>query len=215
MTIKAEKFSSLEEYCNTTQYQKWLAQWKEPPGIDQWRDNEDGINRDWGTHYEITPRQHTATRYSTRIPFHLIDSLGIGQENTVDIGCGANWFAKIYPNVFGVDPHGIEKDELLTPDWWVNNWNKWPHAFAINSMHFFTQSQIIPQLEKVVGILKPDGTALVTLNRQRIKDCTDTDYNEKNLLTDLENYNKITRLLWIDYPHCASLDGNIWIYLKK
>ena len=215
VTKKVTKYASQKDYCATEEYKSWLAKW-EPvdKSIDIWQDTAHDIFS-WGN--KFTPREYISTRFSSRLIFHLLEQLGVDTvEKKVDIGCGTNWFSKIYPSVWGVDPeYENKRHEKLTPEWWISNWTKWPMAFSINSLHFVDQSQLIRDIEKVGGILSAKGKALITLNRARIKEQTGDGYSENKLLNDLENIQNLDRLIWIETPEDEALDGNVWIFIDK
>jgi hypothetical protein len=212
MSVQVTKFSTHQDYCKTEVYQNWLKGWTPPSSlkIDKWCDSEMDLFS-----LARTPREYYANKCATRLAFHLIDQLNIDTKKTVDVGCGGNFFKKIYPNIWGVDMNGSAFDEKLTPDWYIDNWGKWSHAFAINSMHFFPQQQIPEQVKKIIGILQPNGTAFITLNRQRIKDFSDDQYNENKLLNDLQDIDKVTRIIWFNEPKEAFMEGNVWLFIKK
>ena len=212
-----ERHDSYAHYCGTPAYRRWLAQWIPPelPVTDVWHDSEVAI---WDT--DFTPRHHLRQRHGTRLAYHLLDSLAI-QGRCVDIGCGDNGFRHRYPGIWGVDPYcEQDRDEQLTPEWWIHNWGQWPHAFSCNAMHFCTQAELPQQMAKVRGILAPGGTALVTINRQRIQDRT-PGYDRERLYHTLSHTPGLTRMVWIDspdsdgMPDLGGMDGNVWLWINK
>lgn len=217
MSITVEKFANQNEYCKTEAYQSWVGNWKpKDKSIDVWGNTSADIFHNWHKTGHVTPREYTATRYSSKLIFHLLEQLGLENKiPKVDIGCGCNCFSKCYPFIWGVDPKHPNSHEKLTPQWWEENWGKWPIAYAINSMHFVSQSQITHNIKKMVGILSSNGKAFVSLNRARIKDNSGSEYNEDVLLDNILKVQNITRLIWIEDPHNEPGDGNVWIYLKK
>ena len=219
--MQIEQYPDLRAFCQTDSYQQWLRGWQAPiahPAVDCWYDNEQDMWYWWRRH-QWTPRQKYLSRVATRLPFYLLDSLQIGELPCVDIGCGDNWFQQFYPTIWGVDPHSeAHRDELLTPEWWIPNWGRWPRAFSCNAMHFCDQATIRDNILKVRGILAPGGRALVTLNRARIRDLT-PDYSESALRDTLEALPGLTRMVWIDerLPGgilSGGMDGNVWLWLE-
>ena len=215
-----EHYTDYSAFCRTDSYQQWLTGWTQPAdsGVDRWRHSTQHLggeefpssSRPWST-----PRQDDLTRSSTRIPFYLLDSLGIGSLPCVDIGCGFNWFKGFYPTIWGVDPRNERhRDELLTPEWYVPNWGRWDRAFSCNAMHFCDQDTIAQNIGKVRGILKPSGRACMAINRVHIQERTQ-HYSEARLREDLETTPGMTRMVWIDDPADAGMDGNVWIWLRQ
>ena len=138
------------------------------------------------------------------------------QQKSIDIGCGTNFVAKYYDHVHGVDPYFPEyRNNSLTPDWFIHNWQKWPLCFAINSMHFVPQSEIVNNINKISGLLTNKGKAIVTINRKMINEFTGQSYNSEELFDKLKTCNNLKHMLWFDNPKHADIDGNVWLYLEK
>jgi hypothetical protein len=208
------------QFCTTVSYQHWLKAWQPPSHAAhvRWIDHELEIfTKVPRLDHELeiftkVPRAAGLTSWTTRMAFYLLDSLEIGDRSCVDVGCGENWFKRSYPSVWGVDPLLPQhRDEELTPEWWIPNWGKWHRAFAINSMHFCTVGDVAQQMGKMRGILAPGGKAIVTLNRQRIKDIT-PDYSETLLYDILCPLPGLTRMVWLDQPIDSCIDGNVWLW---
>jgi hypothetical protein len=151
----------------------------------------------------------------TRLVYHLLDSLDMGTLDCVDIGCGHNVFRGHYGGLYGVDPHNkSHRDAQLTPDWYRVNHGKWSHAFSCNAIHFHDQTEVVNQIAKVRDILRPGGTAVIALNRARIQDFT-RHYDPELLYDTLGKTPGLTRMAWIDEPKEASMDGNVWLWLRQ
>jgi hypothetical protein len=211
-----ERYGSYADYCATPAYQQWLAAWSPPRhvAIDRWHDSETEMHDQNGVN-PVTPRQHARQRHATRLAYHLLDTMEMGTRDCVDIGCGDNVFKRTYPGLWGVDPHSEgDRDELLTPEWYIPNWGQWAHAFTCNAMHFCDQDAITHNIAKVRGILRPGGTAVIAINRARIEERT-PDYDPQRLLDTLGQTPGMTRMVWMDEPQEASMDGNTWIWLTQ
>ena len=211
-----ERYGSYADYCATPAYKQWLAAWSPPRhvAIDRWHDSETEMIDQNGVN-TVTYRQHIRQRHATRLPYHLLDTLEIGTRDCVDIGCGDNVFKLTYPGLWGVDPHSEgDRDELLTPEWYTHNWGQWPHAFTCNAMHFCDQDEITNNISKVRGILRPGGTAMLALNRARIQDRT-RHYDSQRLFDTMAQTRGMTRMVWMDEPQDAALDGNTWIWITQ
>jgi len=208
-----ERHPDLNAFCASPDYQKWLASWSPPRNaeVDRWVDDPWQLNT--GT-WQVTPRQQLLERWATRMPFYLLDTMGIGRERCVDVGCGHNWFRRFYPTVWGVDPLNPQhRDEELTPEWYLPNWGQWPRAFSINAMHYCDAAGLPDQIAKVRGLLSPGGRAMVALNRARIRERTQ-DYQEDQLRSQLAQIPGLTRMVWLDSPSNAPMDGNVWLWLS-
>ena len=202
-----ERYSTHADYCATPAYQQWLATWEPPAGGINWVDCE----HEWLHGWDHTPRHRMQERWGSRLAYHLADTLDRGTRDCVDIGCGHNSF----PDMWGVDPHNeTYRDELLTPEWYRHNWGRWAHAFTCSAIHFCDQDTIALNIAKVRGILRPGGTAVVAINRARIQDET-THYDPQRLFTTLGQTPGMTRMVWIDEPQDAGMDGNVWIWLTQ
>lgn len=213
--MQVETYPDLAAFCASTPYRTWLGSWLPPPGVDLWRDHEQDLG-DWHLEPPITPtpRQRDLTRQATRLPFHLLESLEIRDLPCVDIGCGHNWFRTHNPRIWGVDPnHEQHRDERLTPAWWWQNRHRWPRAFAINSLHFCPQQEATGQVSLVLSLLEPGGRAMVALNRARIEERTPR-YDESPLRQQLSQIAGLTRMVWMDSPQDAFMDGNVWLWLE-
>jgi hypothetical protein len=201
-----ERYGSHLDYCAQPEYQRWRRQWEPPCTDTQWVDSE----QEWPR--EFPPRQQVQERHGTRLAYHLVATLGIGDRRCVDIGCGHN----PHPGLWGVDPHNERhRDELWTPEWYVHNWGRWPHAFSCNAIHFCDQSVIAHNIAKVRGVLRPGGTAVIAINRARIEEWSHGRYDPERLLTDLGRTPGMTRMVWSDEPRDAWMDGNVWIWLRQ
>ena len=201
-----ERYRTHADYCATPGYQQWLAKWEPPAGEINWVDSE----HDW--YHDLTPRHQMQERHGTRLAYHLLDTLDRGSAPCVDIGCGHN----PHPGLWGVDPHNERhRDELLTPEWYVHNRGQWAHAFTCNAMHFCVQDEVLNQIAKVRGILRPQGTAVIAINRARIQDANPTKYDAQQLFQDLEALPGLTRGVWMKQPRNAYMDGNVWLWLTQ
>ena len=201
-----ERYGTHAHYCATPAYQSWLDQWEPPAGV-HWVDHESELR----VSDAFTTRELAQERHGTRLAYHLVDTLAIGDQRCVDIGCGHN----PHQGLWGVDPHNERhRDELLTPEWYVHNWGQWAHAFTCNAIHFCDQDAIAHNIAKVRGILRPAGTAVIAINRARVRDFT-TGYDSERLYDTLGQTPGMTRMVWMEEPQDASMDGNTWIWIRQ
>jgi hypothetical protein len=216
--MQIEQYPDLRAFCQTDSYQQWLQGWQATiahPGVDCWYDNEQDMIGDWFRAHRQTPRQKYLSRDATRLPFYLLDSLQIGGLPCVDIGCGRNWFQQFYPTIWGVDPHSEPyRNEPLTPAWYSQNQGRWARAFSCCALHFADPIQVAQNIGRVRGILGTAGRAVVTLNRARIQEHT-AAYSDAVLQETLLGCPGLTRMVWVESPQEAYLDGNVWLWIDR
>ena len=208
--MQMETYPDQEAFCQSPAYQQWLGQWRQPDHaqVDLWLDHDQHMEG-------MIPRRLHLTRCTTRLPFYFLDSLEIGPERCVDLGCGHNWFRQFYPRMWGVDPHHEHyRDEELTPAWYKSNWGRWPRVYSNSALHFCDQSEISNQIAKAMGLLTPGGRAWVGLNRH-ITQMFTADYQEDLLRSQLAALPGLTRMVWLDRPTNACMDGNVWLWLES
>jgi hypothetical protein len=210
--MQVEIYKDTAAFCQTPDYLRWRDLWQPPTQmVDLWVDHDLEMRPPANP---MTPRQGYLTRMATRLPFHHLESLAIGDLRCVDLGCGHNWFQQFYPSIWGVDPiHPAHRDEPLTPAWWRANQGQWPRAFSICALHFCPQPAIMHQLARVRGLLAAGGRAWIALNRARIEERT-RHYQEHQLRDQLAETPGLTRMVWLDGPSNASMDGNVWLWLE-
>ena len=207
-----ERYRTYREFCRTASYQQWSRDWQPPRDGERinWVDSDDELKAEDG----YMPRLLLNERHGTRLPYHLLDTLDMGTRDCVDIGCGHNPFREVYPGLRGVDPACKDhRDELmLLPHWFRYNRGRWSHAFSCNAIHYCNQDQIHERVAQVRSILRPGGTAVIMINRARIKEQT-KEWDPVRLEQELSRTPGLTRMVWIDRPEEAPMDGNIWLWL--
>jgi hypothetical protein len=82
----------------------------------------------------------------------LIDKVRPG-ESVIDVGCGANPFKGLIPNLIGIDPAFDQADVKCTIDEFTTD-QKFDVAFCLGSINFGTVDDIERQIAKVVSLLQ-------------------------------------------------------------
>jgi hypothetical protein len=209
-----EKYASIKEFCLTDEYQTWQNQWHPPVNDVVWGNGEAAkySHNQWYP----TQREELWHRTASRIPFYLLDTINIGTNRCVDIGCGGNFLSKNNPHIWGIDRNTPTQHEELTPTWYDDNYEKWSKAISICAMHFCPVQMIGESLSNMENILTSGGTGVVTLNRGKIEIMTPPNaYTDELLIEQISTISTITRVVWFDIPHSSGLDGNVWIWINK
>jgi hypothetical protein len=209
-----EKYASIKEFCLTDEYQTWQNQWHPPVNDVVWGNGEAAkySHNQWYP----TQREELWHRTASRIPFYLLDTINIGTNRCVDIGCGGNFLSKNNPHIWGIDRNTPTQHEELTPTWYDDNYEKWSKAISICAMHFCPVQMIGESLSNMENILTSGGTGVVTLNRRKIEIMTSPNtYTDELLIEQISTISTITRVVWLDTPHISGLDGNVWIWINK
>lgn len=88
------------------------------------------------------------------------------EEHVLDVGCGANPFKSLLPNVVGVDPAFKEADFRCTIEEFKTH-QRFDVATCLGSINFGTEETIRAQVSKVVSLLKPTARVYWRLNPGR------------------------------------------------
>lgn len=203
-----------QSFCNTSEYKKWAANWNATDWQGEWQDFV--IYEDlYSKHNPRDHLMHPDPATQTRLPYWLLDSFANNDSECVDIGCGTNLFAKYQSNITGVDPEYPDfRNYILNDAWWVDNWGKWPRVFSVNALHFVSQNDWPALIHKATGVLKSGGEAIISVNRQRIKDMEQT-FTEEIMRDQISQMAYCKKVIWFQNPLDASLDGNVWMWFSK
>lgn len=87
-------------------------------------------------------------------------------ESVLDVGCGANPFKALLPNVVGIDPAFAEADVHCTIEQFETD-QQFDVATCLGSINFGTEQTIRTQIAKVVSLLKPQARVYWRLNPGR------------------------------------------------
>ena len=158
--------------------------------------------------------------------FYILKLLEKKPKQIADIGCGANFFKKFIPEIYGIDP--VENPNVDQLDYFDDvfsqgHTNSFDSAMTINAIHFISLKDISKQLKSFSNIIKPSGRGFVTLNALRMIECTD----QKDMIGNdqLSSYIKQlvdqalpNVLLYDDYIHDEldeHMNGNIRVVFEK
>lgn len=79
-------------------------------------------------------------------------------ETVLDVGCGFNLHKEHFGDrLYGIDPANDAADEKVSIEDFDAKGRKWDVAFCLGSINFGTDENIIPQIKKVVSLIKPKG----------------------------------------------------------
>jgi hypothetical protein len=210
-----ENYSTIGEFCHTTEYQTWQNQWQPPVNDVIWFNERHDLQKllVWNT-----PREYHWNRTASRIPYYLLDSINIDTEKCVDIGCGDNFLSWHNSHIWGVDTHSPKQHEELTSTWYADNSEKWSKVISINAIHFCPVQKIGESLSKIESILTSGGSGVVAINRARIKELSNLStgtYTDEVLIEQIRTISSVTRIVWLDEPKDSPLDGNVWVWINK
>lgn len=101
--------------------------------------------------------------------FYYIEKIMEHHPITVlDIGCGHNYFQKIYSNIVGLSPEEFDVEaDIRVPfdnNFSSNNVEKYSSAMAICSLHFVPITKFSERLLSLSRVIKPGGRGLITFN---------------------------------------------------
>lgn len=116
-----------------------------------------------------TPRQNCLTKTFTVAPLYYLEFLlRQNPKRIADIGCGANFFKRLIPNIWGID---AEQDNTLADqidffdaDFSRNHTEEFDCAFALNSLHYVPIDRAQDQILRFANIVKPGGRGFIALN---------------------------------------------------
>jgi hypothetical protein len=87
-------------------------------------------------------------------------------EWVIDVGCGANPFKQLLPNVVGIDPARNEADHKVAIEEFETD-QRFDVAMCLGSINFGDREDIAPAVDKVVNLLKPQSRIYWRLNPGR------------------------------------------------
>jgi hypothetical protein len=111
------------------------------------------VNQEYLNHYfgTIWYRKNGSLTQYEKSGLALIKKVNYG-ESVIDVGCGANPFKGLIPNLFGIDPAFDQADMKIGIDDLQTN-KKFDVAFCLGSINFGTVEDIERQTAKVVSLL--------------------------------------------------------------
>jgi hypothetical protein len=137
------------------------------------------VDRDLRIREMLNPREASAIGIVPCGIFYYIDYLISDDKTIVDVGCGANLFKDIVPNVYGIDPNGklCDKNDSFDPEgnFAKKHYQEFSAAMAIDSLHFTSLTNFSSQVTLFANMIKSGGRGLLTFNAARMVERTPED----------------------------------------
>jgi len=125
-----------------------------------------------------TPRQYALNSvFCISSLYYLEFLLEKNPKVIVDIGCGANLFKKLIPNIHGIDPtpNNSQADEFdfFDADFSQGHTNAYESVFSINALHFIPLIDFEKRILEFYNIVAPGGRGFIAFNVIRMVEVTD------------------------------------------
>jgi|688.fasta_scaffold698225_1 hypothetical protein len=137
------------------------------------------VDRDLRIRKTLNPREASAIGIVPCGIFYYIDYLNPDDNTIVDVGCGANLFKDVVPNIYGIDPNGTLCDENdffdIEGNFARKHYQEFSAAMAIDSLHFTSLLNFSSQVTLFASMITPGGRGLVTFNAARMVERTPKD----------------------------------------
>ena len=95
----------------------------------------------------------------------------------VDIGCGANFFKKLIPNIHGIDPTPnnqlADEFDFFDAEFSQGHTDTYESVFSINAVHFISLIDFERRILEFYNIVAPGGRSFITFNVMRMLELTD------------------------------------------
>ena len=169
------------------------------------------------------PRKLFISSQVSAVPWYYLNFLDTS-EQTVDLGCGMNFFKPYFPNVIGIDKNPTDADivDTVNDEFFTRHINAYHSVFSINALHYLPIGNLRNICINFSNMIKPGGRGFLSLNVQRMLEKTTTSFALKG--KELEAW---IRQQFDDFP-CelivldidttvinAFLDGNIRVVFSK
>jgi len=127
----------------------------------------------------VTPRENFCTSIFSCVPFYYLDiATAKNPTKIMDIGCGFNIFSKFMPNIYGIDPVGVQCDEKgeFNDEFAAAHNQEFECAFSINAIHFVSLKAFKRQVELFASTIQSGGRGMLLMNAGRmIEHTTDSE----------------------------------------
>jgi hypothetical protein len=125
----------------------------------------------------LTPRQEALySKFFVSSLYYLEFLLEKNPKVIVDIGCGANLFKKLIPNIHGIDPepgnHLADEFDLFDADFSQGHTDAYESAFSINALHFISLKDFEKRILEFYNIVAPGGRGFITFGVMRMVERT-------------------------------------------
>jgi hypothetical protein len=131
-------------------------------------------------------------------------------EYVLDVGCGANLFKPLIPNLTGIDPTNMGADIVTTIEDFIPD-RLYDVAFCLGSINFGTDDIIAKQIDKVVSCLAESSRVYWRLN-PGVHDHAHDDFKEIEVypwtLEKLWEHAKKHGYCQVNCAHDSTSDGN-------
>lgn len=114
--------------------------------------------------------------FNFTVLYYIQQLVEISPDVILDVGCGHNWFKKIYPCILGLSPEDqdVEADVHTSFDkkFVKDNFEKYPAAMAICSLHFVSIDNFAEQILDFANIIKTGGRGFISFDILRSVECS-------------------------------------------
>jgi hypothetical protein len=130
---------------------------------------------DYNVHNNVnlTPRQEALfSKFFVSSLYYLEFLLEKNPKVIVDIGCGANLFKKLIPNIHGIDPtpnnHLADEFDFFDAEFSQGHTDAYESVFSINALHFISLIEFEKRILEFYNVVKPGGRGFITFNAMRM-----------------------------------------------
>jgi|LakMenE18May11ns_1017448.scaffolds.fasta_scaffold9673822_2 hypothetical protein len=125
----------------------------------------------------MTPRQYALSSvFFVSSLYYLEFLLKKNPKVIVDIGCGANLFKKLIPNIYGIDPTPnnrlADEFDFFDADFSQGHTDAYESVFSICALHFISLVDFEKRILEFYNIVAPGGRGFLTFNAMRMVECT-------------------------------------------
>jgi len=153
-----------------------------------------------------TPRESLLYQVTNRPVFSVVPFFYLGfllEKNPTliaDIGCGANLFKKVIPQIHGIDPgtdnQMADEHDFFDAEFSRGHTNAYPSAFSICAIHFLSLSKLGERIMEFANIIESGGRGFLAMNIERMLEHTSED--ELVRLTDTPTPDRDTLSEYVD-----------------
>ena len=136
----------------------------------------DQINKYHDNH--IWPRQYALRSvFFVSSLYYLEFLLEKNPKVIVDIGCGANLFKKLIPNIHGIDPAPnncwADEFDFFDAEFSKGHTDVYESVFSINALHFISLIDFEKRILEFYNIVAPNGRGFISFSAMRMVELTD------------------------------------------
>jgi len=170
-----------------------------------------------------TPREDALTTVFPCASFWYLNYLvALQPSEIIDLGCGANFFKNIIPNVIGIDPNPNNPhcDVIGTynAEYVKKHKNRYQAIFSIDALHFRPIVEFTDLVHNFYSLIKLGGRGYLSLNSARF-DCPKgfdrESYIKEQIETQLTDIDFLITDVLISHKEDEFMDGNIRLVMQK